>query len=128
MAMKIQLSYGWEINATVDDDNHLNTYIHNIDGSDVLSIGNDQGAGKSGEDYAERYTTEQIEATYRKEEGIEDHRQDQLVDQAEPYQQLVQLIRDQQEFIATWKPYAGRDALAEMEALSVRAAELIETE
>jgi len=109
--LELQLSFGWHVRGTIDEDNHLRIYIHNNDGSDILPIDDADGNGRDGEELELRFTTAAIEATYHEENT--------------PVDPTLHLIQDMQEFIHTWKPCAGRDALAEMEELDTRIAVLL---
>ena len=64
--MARDLEYGWRVSFMVDDDGHLNIYVENHDNSDIIEIETGQGDGKNGEQYALRFTTEQIEEQYLK--------------------------------------------------------------
>jgi hypothetical protein len=64
----IELSNGWNVCAIVDDDGHLNVYIANSEGtSDIIEIETGQGDGENGEQYALRFTTEDIESAARED-------------------------------------------------------------
>lgn len=54
---------GWHIEANVDDDGHLNLFVINEDGSDIIELENLSGDGHQ-EPYSLRFTTESIEDEY----------------------------------------------------------------
>lgn len=61
------LKGGWNVDTYVDDDNHLNIYITNSDGTTINDIDTGQGDGVDGEQLALRLTTEGIEKEYAKD-------------------------------------------------------------
>lgn len=54
---------GWNVNAIVDDDGHLNVYITNDYDSNIIEIETGQGDGQN-EQMAVRFTTPKIEQRY----------------------------------------------------------------
>jgi hypothetical protein len=59
---KIKMDAGWEVQAIVDEDGHINVFVKNIDGSDVFEVETGQGDGENGDALAFRLTTAQKEA------------------------------------------------------------------
>ena len=53
-------SEGWTVNVLIDDDNHLNIYIENEDGTNINQIETGQGDGDDGDQLATRFTTDKI--------------------------------------------------------------------
>lgn len=64
----LELTWGWEVEAVVDDDGHLNIYIEHTgakdSGESIEQIETTQGSGKDGEQYALRFTTDWVERKY----------------------------------------------------------------
>lgn len=54
----------WKVDLVTDDDGHLSVYIAHNDESEVYSCNADIG---SDNEWAERFTTQQIEESYKKE-------------------------------------------------------------
>ena len=63
---EILLSNGWKVLAAVDSDGHLNVYVEN-GGETISQIESDQGGGCDGEQLALRFTTDDIEESYKRE-------------------------------------------------------------
>lgn len=58
--MRLQLNE-WVVDLAVDDDNHLSVWVSNLDDSPVIPVEADIAVGNT---WAERFTTEKIEAAY----------------------------------------------------------------
>ena len=50
---------GWRVTLIVDEDNHLNIYIRNIDGTEIIETQTDMTSDTT--EWAERFTTPSIE-------------------------------------------------------------------
>lgn len=59
--MQITYEGDWEISILEDDDGHLNIYVQNLKSNTVINTDTGQGDGTSGEQYAIRFTTPEIE-------------------------------------------------------------------
>jgi hypothetical protein len=57
----VQLAKGWSLQGLVDDDGHLNVYVTNSDGTDIIDVETGQGDGTDGDQLALRFTTQKIE-------------------------------------------------------------------
>ena len=62
------LTGGWTVHLYVDNDNHLNVYILNSDSDIIHQIETGQGDGEN-EQFALRFTTEEIEQKYEQDFG-----------------------------------------------------------
>lgn len=53
----------WQIQASVDDDGHLNLFVSHEDGSEILELNHDFGLDD--DEWGERFSTKTIEVPYK---------------------------------------------------------------